>query len=205
MAKDDKRTFKITAGQGQFLLQNSAVATIPDKLGEQKYDPVDRAIIQALIAALFTELKAYSPWAQDFEIGKNTKMFFGERDNWKQEKPDSSRWVMQDPYLSHTVTLSKDAVNGAAWLCFAAMVPREADRTTGQAATFTTPSEAADTIWPLLKALKKADSVADHLGLKKFESKKHGWADDPVQDVPVTEKPTPTTPDPAPETQDHKH
>jgi hypothetical protein len=171
------REYKLTAAQGQFLLQLSATSVVPEKMGESTYSTVDRAIIQNMIAALFTELKAYSPYAQEYEPGKNSKLFFGPKDNWQQDKPEASRWYLKDIHVTTTVKLSKDAVQGATWVCYLTLVPKlEANQ------GVVSPSEAVDTVWPLLRLLKKADSVAESLGLKKYERKKHGWNDDPEED-----------------------
>lgn len=180
----DTKEFRFTAGQGQFLLQVAAVATIPDKLGDIKLDTVDRSIIQAMIANLFEQLKSYSPWAQEFEPGKNVKLLFGPKDNWQLEEKGGSRWFLKEPKTIVPVKLTKDAVTGAAWLCFATLVPREADPRSQQSAFMgASPSEAVDTIWPIARVLGKVESLKESLGLKKFESKKHGWNDDPMPPV----------------------
>jgi hypothetical protein len=180
------KEYRITASQGQFLLQLSAGMTVPDKLGDTPFTAVDRAIIQGQIGALFTQLKSYSPYAQEYEPGKNIKLFFGLQDNWKQDKPDSPRWFMQDPKLETKIRLSKEALNGAAWVCFASLVPREADARNQQpAGTAVSPSEAEDTVWPMLKALGKSVGVRDLLGLNRTDLKKHGWGDDPVETAAV--------------------
>lgn len=176
------KEYRITMAQGQFLMNISAAADIPEKLGDNTFTSTDRAIIQGMLAGLFTKLKSYSPFVQEYEPGKKSKMFFGAKDNWEESKA-AGGWVMLDPKKVVPVRLSKEELNGAAWACYITLVPRAGS------GTAVSPSEAAETVWPLLRVLGKYNAVGDQLGLKKIDEKKHGWNDDPTEAAPVAELP----------------
>lgn len=173
------KEFKLTIGQGQFLLQMAAVAGVPDKLGEQTFTAVDRAIIQGMMSSLFATLKSYSLYAQEYEPGKKSKLFFGPKDEWANDPKSENLWHMKDPKKVLKVRLSTEDVNAAAWCGFLALVPRSATQQS-EAGTAVSPAEAAETVIPMLKAVGKWGAVADQLGMKKFEQKKHGWSDDAI-------------------------
>ncbi len=180
---------KITIGQGQFLLQMAAVAQIPDKLGEHSFTPTDRAIIQGMLAGLFKTLKSYSPFAQEYEPGKKSKLFFGDKNDWEKDPKSDNFWHIKDPQRLLKVRLSKEDLNAVAWCGFIAAVPRAAQGENA-AGSAVSPSELADTVFPLLRAVGKYNSVADQLGMKKYEDKKHGWNDDPIEELPALPEPT---------------
>lgn len=175
------KEYTITLSQGQYLLQLSAGAQIPEKLGDQTFTPTDRAIIQHMIAGLFAALKTYSPFVQEYEPGKNTRLLFGPKDSWRELAPGSGQWVLKNPEEVIKVRLAKDAVNAAAWCGFIALVPRAADKQQGHdGVTVASPLAAAETVWPLLKILGKEQGIRESLGMRKFEHKKHAWNDDPA-------------------------
>lgn len=175
------KVYTLTGSQGQFLLMWAAGAAIPEKAGDMVFTSTDRAIIQSFVARLFDRLKAVSPWMLEYEPGKNMKLFFGPKENWQPEAAGGTRWFMKDPKLATSVVLEKDEVNGATWLLFLALAPRVEDARSGQAGGMAvSPSEAAETVWPLARLFGKHESLSDALGLKKYDAKRHAWNDDPA-------------------------
>jgi hypothetical protein len=160
--------------EGQMLLQTAAGTRLPETLLGKKYEPHDRAIVDDLLSRLYAELASCSPFAQEIEPGESVRLFFGPRDQWRRKTDKDTPWVMGNPAATVPVSLTKLALDGAGWAGFMILAPGF-----GRAV----PADASRVVWPVLRKLKKEQSVRAALGLNKFEEKLHSWPDDP--DLPT--------------------
>lgn len=160
---------KLSMSRGQYLYLISANSTMPETVGDKKYEPVDRLIINDMIRALYRELRVVSP-ASEHMPGKDSLLLFGPEDAWKKEDAGVS---MVDPEREIEVELSKDAVDGLVWCMYILLFPRTNQK--GEVSELS-PKESEKYVWPLLEQFGKANVLRENIGLNKID-KKHRWGD----------------------------
>jgi hypothetical protein len=109
----DKRIFSITHAQGNALFQYcSDRIRWPEKLGEEKFDEIQRSIADDLLKQCRTALRSYSPLVRQERVN-----CFGNASNWKKDNDGDAnrggRWSLINPDLPIDVHMDEDAQDGA--------------------------------------------------------------------------------------------
>ncbi len=173
----------LTGEEAQFLLERTAVLSLPQELGENKFDVADQAIANDEMANLLRCLKSYSPRMQRW--GKDRQLLFGDLGDWEAKevsRPDASGKLEVGTEFTHLagdkeykVRLTPPAVNGAMWALFLSLYPICKMGNGLHKPVYN--SIAANVCWPIAEKLKKVTALRAFL--KMDITKSRNWADDP--------------------------
>lgn len=172
----------ITADTGNWLLQRVAGFELPEKLGQEKYDLVQRGIVKDFTRQAFSALLEFSYWAK--QLGEDHNLLFGSMDQYELLDPPkvaAREWRLKEAARTYRVKFTTDAVSGIMWMFYTMLVPSIKDEK-GERVVHASVSPAAAElyIWPLVRQFNKTASLRALLGLDK-PAKGMQWEDDPSE------------------------